>query len=101
MQELYQLILPVHGVILEFGVRWGQNLALFSTLRGVRPFNYSRRVIGSIPGQPAWATRTDPVAAGDTAFRPTRRLPFELLAIHEADSPIAKRKFGSSRATRR
>ena len=47
MQELYQLILPVHGVILEFGVRWGQNLALFSTLRGMyEPFNYSRRLIG-------------------------------------------------------
>ena len=28
IQELYQKILKVHGVIIEFGVRWGQNLSL-------------------------------------------------------------------------
>src|SRR5689334_3827614 len=27
MQRLYEMILPVHGVIMEFGVRWGQNMA--------------------------------------------------------------------------
>ncbi len=47
MQSLYQMITSVHGVILEFGVRWGQNMALFSALRGIHePFNYNRRVIG-------------------------------------------------------
>jgi len=24
MQQLYQMIVPVHGVIMEFGVRWGR-----------------------------------------------------------------------------
>jgi len=47
MQMLYQMIVPVHGVIMEFGVRWGQNMALFSTLRGIHePFNYNRKIIG-------------------------------------------------------
>jgi hypothetical protein len=47
MQKLYQMIVPVHGVIMEFGVRWGQNMALFSTLRGIHePFNYNRKIIG-------------------------------------------------------
>ena len=32
MQQIYQLIVPVHGVVMEFGVRWGQNMALFSAL---------------------------------------------------------------------
>ncbi len=27
MHELYQKIVPVHGVIMDFGTRWGQNLA--------------------------------------------------------------------------
>ena len=47
MQRIYAEIVPVHGVIMEFGVRWGQNLALFSNLRGIHePFNYNRRIIG-------------------------------------------------------
>ena len=34
--ELYQKhILPVHGVMMEFGVRWGQNLVTLSNLRGL------------------------------------------------------------------
>lgn len=47
MWELYQKILNVHGVIMEFGVRWGQNLALYETFRGIlEPFNCNRRIIG-------------------------------------------------------
>ncbi|WP_020395561.1 crotonobetainyl-CoA--carnitine CoA-transferase [Thiolinea disciformis] len=47
MQRIYQMIVPVHGVVMEFGVRWGQNLALFSALRGIHePFNYNRKIIG-------------------------------------------------------
>jgi len=47
MHHLYQQVLPIHGVIMEFGVRWGQNLALFSSFRGIyEPFNYTRKIIG-------------------------------------------------------
>jgi hypothetical protein len=47
MHELYQQILPVHGVVIEFGVRWGQNMALFATFRGIyEPFNFNRQIIG-------------------------------------------------------
>ena len=32
---------------MEFGVRWGQNLALFETFRGIyEPFNWVRKIIG-------------------------------------------------------
>ena len=45
--ELYKLILPIPGVIMEFGIWWGANLALFTNLRAVyEPYNYSRKVIG-------------------------------------------------------
>jgi hypothetical protein len=47
MHDLYKRILPVPGVVLEFGVRWGQNIVLFNAFRGMyEPYNYSRRVIG-------------------------------------------------------
>ena len=47
MQELYKRIVEVHGDILEFGCRWGQNLALFSSFRGIfEPYNYTRKVVG-------------------------------------------------------
>lgn len=47
LNELYQKILDTHGVIMEFGVRWGQNLVTLNNLRGLyEPFNYSRKIIG-------------------------------------------------------
>ncbi len=47
MNELYQKQLGVHGSIFEFGVRWGQNLALLESLRGTyEPFNYNRKIVG-------------------------------------------------------
>jgi hypothetical protein len=45
--ELYRMILDVPGSLLEFGVWWGQTLALFESLRAVHePYNHSRRFIG-------------------------------------------------------
>ena len=47
VNELYQLILDIPGVIIEFGTWWGQNLVLFENLRAIyEPFNQYRRVIG-------------------------------------------------------
>jgi Macrocin-O-methyltransferase (TylF) len=47
INELYQLVEPIPGVIMEFGAWWGANMALFDSLRAVyEPYNYSRRVIG-------------------------------------------------------
>src|ERR1700739_2776452 len=45
--EIYKHITKVHGVIMEFGVRWGQNLVTMNNLRGIHePYNYSRKIIG-------------------------------------------------------
>ena len=47
MNELYELIRDVPGVIMEFGVWWGQNLVLLENLRAIHePFDQTRRVIG-------------------------------------------------------
>lgn len=47
MNELYQKIVNVCGIIIEFGVRWGQNLAILSNLRGIwEPYNFNRKIVG-------------------------------------------------------
>ena len=35
VQEMYTTQLKLHGSIFEFGVRYGQNLALLTSLRGI------------------------------------------------------------------
>jgi hypothetical protein len=47
LNEIYQMILPLPGLVCEFGVWWGQSLAVFENLRAVyEPYNYTRRIIG-------------------------------------------------------
>jgi hypothetical protein len=47
MDHLYQQIVDVHGIVMECGTRWGQNIALFSALRGIyEPFNRMRKIVG-------------------------------------------------------
>ena len=47
INELYQQILDIHGSIFEFGVRYGQNLALLTSLRGIHePYNHNRKLVG-------------------------------------------------------
>jgi len=45
--HLYRKIVDVQGTVMEFGVRWGQNLSLFSALRGIYElYNRHRKIIG-------------------------------------------------------
>lgn len=47
MDFIYRKIINVQGVVMEFGTRWGQNLSIFSSLRGIyEPFNRHRKIIG-------------------------------------------------------
>ena len=97
MQQLYQMIVPVHGVIMEFGVRWGQNLALFSALRGMHePFNYNRRIVGfdTFSGFPAVSSEDDgAVAVGDYAVSENWKDELDaVLNFHESNAPIPQKK---------
>ncbi|PSK93973.1 class I SAM-dependent methyltransferase [Taibaiella chishuiensis] len=47
LDELYRKIINTHGVVMEFGCRYGQNLALIASLRAMyEPYNLSRKIIG-------------------------------------------------------
>ncbi|WBO85670.1 hypothetical protein [Hymenobacter yonginensis] len=99
LHELYQQIVPVHGVVMEFGVRWGQNLAVLHALRGMyEPYNYNRRIIGfdTFNGFPAVSTQDGGQAHPGHYSVPANYQQYlnELLALHEAESPLPhKRKF--------
>jgi len=44
---IYKFIVPVQGIIIDFGTRWGQNLAVFESLRSIyEPFNRHRKLVG-------------------------------------------------------
>lgn len=47
MDYLYRLQIEVQGVIMDFGTRYGQNMALFTALRSIyEPYNRHKKVIG-------------------------------------------------------
>lgn len=98
LYKLYQRILEVQGVVMEFGTWWGQNLALFTTFRSLHePYNLSRRIIGfdTFEGFPSVAGEDgDAAVMREGAFG----LPDgheeqlrQLLAAHEALAPRGDR----------
>ncbi len=95
MNGLYKKILDVHGIVCEFGVRWGQNLALFESFRGMyEPYNYNRKIVGfdTFEGFPAVDEKDGPAPiAKEGAFSVTENY-YEyldgIMAYHESESPI-------------
>lgn len=96
MHDLYKRIINVHGVVVEFGVRWGQNLALFEIFRGIyEPFNHNRKIIGfdTFEGFPSTHEKdgqSDIIQKG--AFSVTEGYETyleKILDYHEQESPIS------------
>jgi len=93
MRKLYKKIIPVTGVVMEFGVRWGQNLALFSNFRGMyEPYNYNRKIIGfdTFTGFPSVNEEDgDLVKKGDYSVTNEWANQLEqILEFHNKNSPI-------------
>lgn len=97
IHELYYQIIPVHGVVMEFGVRWGQNLALFESLRGMyEPFNHNRKIVGfdTFAGFPQLDEKDGTkVAVGDYGVTSDYEIFLtKVLEYHESESPIPQMK---------
>jgi len=95
INEIYELIKLTPGVIMEFGVWWGANLALFENLRAVHePYNYNRRVIGfdTFGGYPEERPEdgSDPlVHAGAYAVGPDYPEHLtQIIECHERENPM-------------
>lgn len=96
VNEIYQKLLDVHGVIMEFGVRWGRNMALYESLRGIyEPFNHNRKIIGfdtfeGFPSVNEKDGKSDIIEVG--AYNVTDNYEQYLAGIldyHEQESPIS------------
>jgi Macrocin-O-methyltransferase (TylF) len=90
IHELYTRILNVHGVIIEMGVRWGRNLALFTELRNLyEPRNPTRRIIGldtfaGFPGVTPQDGAAEGMVAGAYSVKPGYEAELaSLLSTHE------------------
>ncbi|MGD0661562.1 MAG: crotonobetainyl-CoA--carnitine CoA-transferase [Syntrophorhabdales bacterium] len=97
MNELYQKIVPLHGVIMEFGCRWGQNLALFLNLRGIHePFNFNRKIIGfDTFGGFLSVDKKDGPLAKTNGFKVTpgyEQYLEQILALHDKHNPVGHMK---------
>jgi hypothetical protein len=93
MDFLYRQILDTQGIVVEFGCRWGQNMSLYTSLRGIyEPFNRLRRVVGfdTFSGFVSVADEDGKsVAAGDYATAPRYEDHLaQVLELQEKESPM-------------
>lgn len=102
LDHIYREIIDVMGVIIEFGTRWGQNMSIFSALRGIyEPFNRHRKIVGfdTFTGFPGLSEHDNPNATliqkGRLACTPDYDQYLEkLLVCQEQDNPVSHlRKF--------
>jgi hypothetical protein len=96
LAELYRLIINVHGIICEFGVRWGRNLAMLANLRGIyEPYNFYRTIVGfdtfaGFPSVTEQDGRSQHITPGAFNVTPEYEKYLDLLlAYHEMESPLA------------
>jgi len=89
---LYKKIIDIHGVVIEFGVRWGQNLALLQNFRGIyEPFNYNRKILGfdTFEGFPSVSDKDKNFKKGDYGVtKEYEKYLQKILNYHESECPI-------------
>jgi hypothetical protein len=97
--ELYNEITQIQGDILEFGVRWGRDLALFANFRGMlEPYNHDRKIVGfdtfeGFPESSITEKDLDSAESGgyDTVDEYQEYLR-NVIEYHESESPISHKK---------
>ncbi len=96
INEIYELIRDVPGIIMEFGVHFGQNLSLFENLRAINePFNQNRRVVGfdTFTGYASASEREreSPVIGGEGYLLPSEYPDYlrQVLAYHESNNILS------------
>ena len=96
LNHIYKKILDVQGVVFDFGTRWGQNMAVFSALRGIyEPFNRHRKIVGfdTFSGFPKVSKqdgKSDLMKSGNvTVSKNYEQYLEEIMAAHEASYPLS------------
>jgi hypothetical protein len=96
LNELYQRIVRLPGIVIEFGVWWGANLALFESFRSVyEPYNWTRKVVGfdTLKGYPSIASKDGSSnyaqVGGYTVSEGYEEYLGQMLDAHEADNVMS------------
>jgi hypothetical protein len=96
MHELYKQIIGIHGIVVEFGVRWGKNMALFESFRGIyEPFNHNRKIVGfdtfsGFPEVDAKDGKGETIMNGGfSVTNQYEKYLSQVLDYHEQESPIS------------
>ena len=96
MNHIYEQIVGVMGVVMEFGTRWGPNLAQFAALRGIyEPFNRHRKIIGfdtfeGFPSIEAQDGQSNMMEVGHLACTEGYIEYLDaILSLQEADNPLS------------
>ncbi|HET6989944.1 MAG TPA: class I SAM-dependent methyltransferase [Bacteroidia bacterium] len=95
LNDMYKKIVNLHGIVCEFGVNWGNSLALFESFRGMyEPFNYNRKIVGfdTFEGFPSVHEKdgnSDIIKKGSYATTKNYEEYLEkVLQYHESEAPI-------------
>jgi hypothetical protein len=101
MNHLYQKIVDVQGIVIDFGTRWGQNMSLFAAMRGIyEPFNRHRKIVGfdTFSGFPSISDKdgtSELMKAGNVSVTANyAEYLIKLMEYQEQDNPLSHiRKF--------
>jgi hypothetical protein len=95
LNELYEKILPIPGVIMEFGSWYGQTMVQLMSIRAIlEPYNYLRKIIGfdTFTGYRGITTKdgTDPLVKYGQYGVPKDYYSYltQLLDYHERENPL-------------
>lgn len=96
LDDLYRRILNVHGIVIEFGVRWGRHLSVFTALRTrYEPHNLYRKIVGFdtfegfVPPSPEDGASPRVHAGAMSVGKDYERYLEAVLALHEQETPGA------------
>jgi Macrocin-O-methyltransferase (TylF) len=96
MDFIYQKVIDVPGVIMEFGTRWGQNIATFAALRGIyEPFHRHRNIIAfdTFTGFPSTSEQDgSSKIMRDNSYSVTEdyyEYLKKIMEFHEAENPLS------------
>lgn len=96
MQYIYKKIIDIQGVIFDFGTRWGQNMAIFSSCRGIyEPFNRHRKIIGfdtffGFPSISKQDGKSDLMKKGNVIVTENYEEYLDkIMTFHEKDNPLS------------
>lgn len=95
MDFIYKKNIETQGVVMDFGTRWGHNMAIFSALRGIyEPYNRHKKIIGfdTFSGFPSISKedgKSDLMLKGNVSVTKNYKKYLEqIMNYHERSNPL-------------